>query len=199
MLDFRVLGPLEVLADGESVELGGQKQRVLLAILLLEANRVVASDRLIDALWEEEPPETAQKALQVYVSQLRKLLGKERLETRAPGYLLRVEVGELDLERFRELYAAGRHVEALSLWRGAPLAEFGSQRFARSEIARLDELRLTCLEDRHDDDLAVGRHSELVGELNALVGAQPLRQRLRGSTGSKRLAASVSRLSSRWL
>ena len=179
VLEFRILGPLEVLADGEAVDLGGQKQRVLLATLLLEANRVVARDRLIDALWEEEPPETAQKALQVYVSQLRKLLGKERLETKVPGYLLRVEVGELDLERFRELYEEGRHVEALSLWRGAPLADFGSLRFARSEIARLDELRLTCLEDRHDDDLAVGRHSELVGELNALVGAHPLRQRLR--------------------
>src|SRR5256886_10960788 len=149
-MEFRILGPLEVTVDERALDLGGHKQRTLLALLLLEANRVVASDRLIDALWEEEPPETAQKALQVHVSQLRKLLGKERLETSAPGYLLRVEVSELDLERFRELYAAGRHVEALSLSRGHPLAQFGSQRFARSEIARLDELRLTCLEDRYD-------------------------------------------------
>src|SRR5438034_907611 len=178
-MEFRILGPLEVLADGRAVELGGQKQRGLLAILLLEGKRVVATDRLIDALWEEEPPETALKALQVYVSQLRKVLGKERLQTKAPGYLLRVEEGELDLERFRQLHEERRHAEALSLWRGGSLADFGSQRFARSEIARLDELRLTCLEDRLDDDLAAGRHSELVGELNALVGAHPLRQRVR--------------------
>jgi DNA-binding SARP family transcriptional activator/tetratricopeptide (TPR) repeat protein len=179
MMEFRILGPLEVLADGRAVDLGGQKQRGLLAMLLLEANRVVASDRLVDALWEEEPPETASKALQVYVSQLRKLLGKDRLQTKAPGYLLRVEEGELDLDRFRQLHEERRHAEALSLWRGEPLADFGSQRFARSEIARLDELRLSCLEDRLDADLATGRHSELVGELNALAGEHPLRQRLR--------------------
>ena len=94
MMEFRILGPLEVLVDGGALDLGGPKQRALLAFLVMEANRVVSSDRLIDALWEEEPPETAQKALQVYVSQLRKLLGKERLQTRAPGYLLQVEEGD---------------------------------------------------------------------------------------------------------
>src|SRR5712691_7002001 len=146
-MEFRILGPLEVLTDGQAVELGGPKQRALLALLLLEANRVVSSDRLIDALWEDEPPETAQKALQVYVSQLRKLLGKERLQTRAPGYLLQVEEGDLDVQRFRQLVEQGEHHEALSLWRGPPLAEFAYQRFAQSEIARLEELRLAALEE----------------------------------------------------
>ena len=97
------MGPLEVLADGRPLELGGHKQRAMLAVLVLEANRVVSSDHLIEALWEEEAPDTALKALQVYVSQLRKLFGKERLQTRAPGYLLRVEPDELDLGRFRRL------------------------------------------------------------------------------------------------
>src|SRR4051812_16759463 len=98
-MEFRVLGPLEAIKDGQALELGGQKQRTLLAVLVLEANRVVSRGRLIEALWEEEPPETALKALQVHVSQLRKLLGKERLQTRAPGYLLRIEPDELDLGR----------------------------------------------------------------------------------------------------
>src|SRR5919109_4501365 len=120
-MDFRILGPLEVWADGERLELGGQKQRALLAMLLLDANRVVSRDRLIEALWEDEPPETALKALQVYVSQLRKLLGKERLVTRTPGYLLRVEPDELDLTRFEHLAEIGRPDEALALWRGPPL------------------------------------------------------------------------------
>jgi len=147
-MDFRILGPLEVLEDGRALDLGGQKQRALLAVLLLEANRVVSSGRLIEALWEEEPPDTALKALQVYVSQLRKLLGKERLQTRAPGYCLRVEEGELDVQRFQQLLERGEHHEALALWRGPPLAEFVYRRFAQSEIARLEELRLAALEER---------------------------------------------------
>jgi DNA-binding SARP family transcriptional activator len=130
-MEFRILGPLEVLSDGQALDLGGQKHRVLLALLLLEANRVVSRDRLLDALWEEEPPETAVKALQVYISQLRKQLGKDRLQTKAPGYLLRVEPDELDLARFRRLQEEGALDEALSLWRGPPLADFGYQRFAR--------------------------------------------------------------------
>jgi class 3 adenylate cyclase len=178
-MEFRILGPLEVLADGRALDLGGQKQRALLAVLLMEANRVVSSDSLIEALWEEEPPETAGKALQVYVSQLRKLLGKERLQTKAPGYLLRVEEGELDVERFRHLHAQGSQDEALSLWRGPPLAEFAYQRFAQAEIASLEELRLACLEERVEADLTSGRHAGLVGELEALVKGYPLRQRLR--------------------
>src|SRR5438128_10675609 len=132
-MEFRILSPLEASEGGRPLDLGAQKQRALLAMLLLQANRVVSSERLVEALWEDEPPETAQKALQVYVSQLRKLLGKERLQTRAPGYLLRVEEGELDLDRFRRLHEKGGHAEALWLCRGGPLAGFGSQRFARSE------------------------------------------------------------------
>src|SRR5437763_5421134 len=100
-MEFRILGPVEVRSGGQACKLGGPKQRALLAALLLEANRVVSSDRLVEALWEDDPPPTAQKVLQVYVSQLRKVLGRDRLETRPPGYLLRVEAGELDLHRFQ--------------------------------------------------------------------------------------------------
>jgi DNA-binding SARP family transcriptional activator/tetratricopeptide (TPR) repeat protein len=179
-MEFRILGPLEVTADGRALDLGGHKQRTLLALLLLQANRVVSSDHLIDALWEEEPPGTAPKALQVHVSQLRKLVGRERLETRAPGYLLRVESDELDLARFERLQKEGRLDEALALWRGTPLADFAYQRFAEAEIARLEELRLACLEERIERDLARGRHAELAGELDALVREHRLRERLRG-------------------
>jgi predicted ATPase/class 3 adenylate cyclase len=178
-MEFRILGPLEVLEDGRQLDLGGAKQRVLLAILLLHANEVVSTDRLIEALWADEPPETAQKALQVHVSQLRKLVGRERLETRPPGYRLRVGEGELDLVRFRRL-AEERWREALSLWRGPPLAEFEYQRFAQAEITRLEELRTACLERRIEDDLEHGRHAAIVGELEQLVHEHPLRERLRG-------------------
>jgi predicted ATPase/DNA-binding SARP family transcriptional activator len=178
-MEFRILGPLEVLSDGRVLDPGGHKPRALLALLLLEANRVVSSDRLIEALWEAEPPETARKALQVYVAHLRKLLGRERLQTRAPGYLLRVEADELDLARFQRLREAGRPKDAISLWRGPPLAEFAYERFARAEISRLEELRVVCLEERIEQDLALGRHTELVGELEALVHEHPLRERLR--------------------
>jgi predicted ATPase/DNA-binding SARP family transcriptional activator len=177
-MEFRVLGPLEVLEDGRQVELGGAKQRALLAILLLHANEVVSSDRLIEAMWDEQPPETAQKALQVYVSRLRKALGKQRLETKARGYRLRLAEGELDLERFRRL-AENRPREALGLWRGEPLSEFAYQRFAQTEIARLEELRLSCVERRIEQDLEDGRHAALVGELEPLVREHPLRERLR--------------------
>src|SRR6266540_3164397 len=132
LMEFRILGPLEVVEDGHVLDVGGAKQRALLAFLLLHANEVVSTDRLIEALWEDDPPETAQKALQVYVSQLRKLLGKERLETRAPGYCLRVADGELDLSHFQRVQEEGHLHEALALWRGPPLAEFGDQRFAQA-------------------------------------------------------------------
>lgn len=178
-MEFRILGPLEVLEDGHPLPIGGHKQRALLVCLLLEANRVVSRDRLLEVLWEGEPPETGGKALQVYVSQLRKLLGRERVETQAPGYRLRLEEGELDLERFQRLRAQGKFAQALALWRGPPLAELAYRRFAQAEIARLEELRLTCLEERIDQDLAQGRHGELVGELEALVREHPLRERLR--------------------
>ena len=176
---YGILGPLELSDDGRAVEIAGPQQRALLAMLLLNANRVVSSDQLVDAIWEEQVPDTALKALQVHVSQLRKLLGKHRLETRAPGYLLRVEQDALDLEHFQRLYREGELHEALSLWRGPPLAEFAYQQFAQAEIARLQELRLGCLEDRIDRDLAWGRHAELVGELEGLVMGHPLREQLR--------------------
>jgi DNA-binding SARP family transcriptional activator len=179
-VEFQILGPLEVIRDGCVLDLGAQKQRALLTALLLDPNRVVSSDRLIEALWPDGPPQTATKALQVYVSQLRKLLGKERVETRAPGYRLLVEPDELDLSLFERLHGEGRHAEALSLWRGPPLAEFAYQPFAETEATRLEELRLGCLEDRIELELAEGRHAELVGELEALVHEHPLRERLRG-------------------
>src|SRR2546423_6511860 len=179
-MEFQILGPLEVTSGGQSLDLGGHKQRTLLALLLLEANRVVSNDRLIDALWEDDPPDTAGKALQVHVSQLRKVLGRERLETRQPGYLLRVEPDELDLARFERLQEEGRLDEALALWRGPPLADFAYERFAAAEITRLEEAHLACLEERLERELARGRHAELAGELDALVRAHPLRERLRG-------------------
>jgi DNA-binding SARP family transcriptional activator len=178
-MEFRILGPLEVLDGGRVLELSGQKQRALLAVLLLHANEVVSRDRLIEALWEEGPPETARKALQVLVSQLRKALGKERLETKASGYLLRLAEEELDILRFRRLLEEGRTTEALALWRGPPLSDFTYRQFAQAEIARLEERRLAAFEARFDADLAAGRHAELVGELEALVKEQPLRERLR--------------------
>jgi DNA-binding SARP family transcriptional activator/tetratricopeptide (TPR) repeat protein len=178
-MEFRILGPLEVLPDGRPLDLGAQK-RVLLALLVLDANRVVPSERLIDALWDEDPPETARKALQVHVSQLRKLLGRDRIATAAPGYRLRVEPGELDLERFRKLQDEGRFEEALGLWRGAALADLAGHHLFAPEASRLEELRLACQEERVERELAAGRHAELVPELEALVARYPLRERLRG-------------------
>ncbi|HKP17303.1 MAG TPA: BTAD domain-containing putative transcriptional regulator, partial [Gaiellaceae bacterium] len=178
-MEFGILGPLEVTSDGRSLDLGGAKQRSLLAVLLLNANEVVSHDRLIDALWEDQPPESAQKALQVYVSGLRKAIGRDRLQTKAPGYLLRVHAGELDLGRFSALQREGRPAEALSLWRGPPLSDFAYQRFAQAEIGRLEELRLACLEEWVEQRLQARPGGELVGELEALVSEQPLRERLR--------------------
>jgi DNA-binding SARP family transcriptional activator len=178
-MDFRILGPLEVLSDGRALRLAGQKRRALLALLLLEANRVVSRDRLLEALWESEPTPTARKGLQVHVAQLRKLLGKDRVLTQDPGYLVQVMPGELDLDRFSELRRLGRLHEALALWRGPPLAEFAYRRFARAEIGRLEELRLSCVEARIDADLAAGDHAALTGELDALIEQHPFRQRLR--------------------
>ena len=189
-MEFRILGPVEVVAGGQLLALGGRKPRTLLAALLMQANEVVATERLIDALWEDRPPETARAALQVHVSQLRKLLGRDRIVTRAPGYLLRVELGELDLDRFERLVSEARDAagsaaaaklrQALALWRGPPLAEFADEQWAQSEIARVEERRLSVLQDRIDADLALGRHGELVGELERLVADHPLAERLRG-------------------
>jgi DNA-binding SARP family transcriptional activator len=189
-MEFRILGPLEVLEGGRPVALGGSKQRALLAILLLHAPDVVSRDRLIDELWGASPPDTAPNALQVYVSQLRKILGRETIVTRARGYSMQVAGGELDLDRFERLVGDARAQdpaeaaetlrEALALWRGTPLAEFDSVAFASSERARLAEQRLTALEQRIEADLTLGRHAAVVPELEGLVREHPLRERLRG-------------------
>lgn len=176
-MEFRILGPLNVVDGERVVTLAGGKHRALLAMLLLHANEVVSTERLIDALWEERPPDSAPKALQVYISQLRKTLGKERVLTAAPGYLVSVDADELDLARCQRLVSEGKAREALDLWRGAPLDEFASASFAQEGIARLTELRLTCLEQRIELDLAAGRHAQLVGELDALVAEHRFRER----------------------
>ena len=188
-MEFRILGPLEVSEGDGILALGGAKPRALLALLLLHANQVVSRDRLIDELWGASPPETAPTALQVHVSQLRKTLGRDLILTRPPGYLIRVDDGELDLDRFERLVAsthgqepakAARLLrEALALWRGVPLAELEVS-FALAERTRLEERRLAALEQRIQADLALGRHPELVPELEGIVHEYPLRERLRG-------------------
>jgi len=187
---FRILGPLEVVEGDRLLSLGGPRQRALLAILLLRVNEVVSSDRLADQLWGETPPPTAAKAIQVYVSKLRKQLGENRLVTRAPGYMLTADPSELDLGRFEQLVSKARRAdpegagallrEALALWRGAPLGDLEYEAFAQAEISRLEELRLAVLEERIDADLAAGRHREALGELEGLAAAHPLRERLAG-------------------
>ena len=189
MPEFRILGPLEVSIDDRTVPLGGQKQRALLAILLVDAGHVVSTDRLVNALWGENPPRTAVTSLQNFISQLRKLLGPETLETKAPGYRLQVGAGELDLDRFRSLVEGARAApveersarlrEALALWRGTALADFAFEAWATNEIGRLAELRHAAIEDRVDADLESGQDAELVGELESLVADHPLRERLR--------------------
>jgi DNA-binding SARP family transcriptional activator len=188
-MEFGLLGVLEVRAGDGPVRLPARKQRALLALLLLNANRVVARERLIDGLWGDGPPETAVKALQVYVSQLRKLLPAGTLVTRPPGYLLAVEPEAVDLLRFERLVAEARQAEpgeaavllreALGLWRGPPLGEFADEPFARIEAGRLEELRLAAVEERIEADLRLDRHAELIAELEALVAEQPHRERLR--------------------
>ena len=189
-MEFRLLGPLEVVERDRPLVLGGRKQRSLLAVLLLHANDVVSTERLIDELWGESPPATVAKSVQVYVSRLRKQLGDGRLLTRTPGYVLRVDPSELDVACFERLVAeagsadpetaAQKLREALALWRGPPLADLAYEPFAQAESARLGELRLAALEQRIDADLATGRHAELAGELEGLVKQHPLRERLLG-------------------
>jgi DNA-binding SARP family transcriptional activator len=187
-VDFRILGPLEVLEHGRALPLGARKVRGLLALLLVRANEVVATDHVVDALWES-PPATAAKSVHVYVSQLRKTIGPQRLLTRSPGYVLRVGPEELDAVRFERLLAQARASEparagellrqALSLFRGPALADFAYEGFAQAESARLEELRLAALEERLAADLAIGRDREIVPELEALVAREPLREKLR--------------------
>src|SRR5437763_3425688 len=195
-MEYRILGPLEVADEGEPVPLGRLKERLVLAVLLLHANEFVSRERLIDELWGESPPPTARKAVNVYVSQLRKALtrsGRDPIATAAGGYWLGVGAEELDVEHVRRLLAtahertaageleeaAGLLREALALWRGPTRAGLLLESHGRDEVAQLDELRLTALMDRVDCDLALGRHEDVLGELHVLVGEHPLRERLR--------------------
>jgi WD40 repeat protein/DNA-binding SARP family transcriptional activator len=193
-LDFRILGPLAVRLDGELVQVGGPKQRALLALLLLSANRAVSRDRLIGELFADQSVNSADHALRNHVSRLRKVLAaadEPRLVARAPGYLLRVEPGELDLEYFERLAEAGREAlgagdpvaaaesfrAAERLWEGRPLADLEFEPFAGLEVERLEELRLAVVEERIDAELAIGRQLALVPELEALCAEHPYRER----------------------
>lgn len=197
-LEFRMLGPLSVRVDGDPVALGGPKQRALLALLLLNANRVVSRDRLVAELFPEQSVNSADHALRNHVSRLRRVLApvgsaEPRLVARAPGYLLRVEPGELDLERFEQLVAEGREAlgaghpgkaaallrSAEELWEGRPFADLEFEPFGRLEVERLEELRLAAVEERIDAELAVGRQLALVPELETLAAEHPYREHFR--------------------
>ena len=195
-MEFRVLGPLEVVCQGVAVSVGGSRERAVLTRLLLSPNQVVSLESLADDLWAGEPPDGAAQALWVYMSRLRKALrdhgGDAMLVTRPPGYVLQVAATAVDANRFEALAARARREavdadhpaaaetlrEALALWRGAALADVADAPFARGEAARLEEARLAALEGRIDADLACGRHGELVGELAGLTRDHPLRERL---------------------
>jgi len=188
----RLLGPIEAERDGVAVGLGGPKPRALLSVLALDLGHVVSVDRLVEALWPGDAPDTAPHAVQVYVSQLRKALGPV-IATRPPGYVLELDSDDVDVHLFARLAEEGRGAlrgddpepaetalrEALALWRGPALADFAYEPFAQTEIARLEELRTVVVEERIEADLALGRHAELVSELEALVEAQPHRERPR--------------------
>jgi YVTN family beta-propeller protein len=192
-VEFRILGPFEAVRDGRAVVLGGAQQRALLALLVLHRGEVLSTDRLIDELWGERPPPTGHKTVQVYVSNLRRVLGEGVIVTRGHGYVLAAEAGEVDAGKFEALVDEGRRAlddgdpalasarlgAALALWRGAPLADLAYEPFTQREIARLEEARLAALEDRTEADLALGSHAALVAGLESLVAAHPLRERPR--------------------
>ncbi|MBA3329545.1 MAG: tetratricopeptide repeat protein, partial [Actinobacteria bacterium] len=192
-MEFRILGPLEVSNESGPIPITAAKHRALLTHLLLHANEVVSADALVDALWGERPPTSARKLLQIYVSQLRKSLGDAVLMTRAPGYVIAVDLSRLDSARFERLLGEGSQAlgegnpalastllaRALALWRGPPLADLAYDSLVQAEARRLEELRVKAIEQRNDADLQLGRHARLVGELQALVGEHPLQERLR--------------------
>jgi DNA-binding SARP family transcriptional activator/ABC-type transport system substrate-binding protein len=193
-MEFWLLGPLEVRQDGQDVPIGGAKQRALLVLLLLNANEVVSRDRLIDELWGERPPGTAEHSLDHQVSRLRKVLAPpDLLVTKAGGYVLRIAPDQLDITRFEQLLAEGRRANAagdpsgaaetlraaMGLWRGAALADLAFEPFARNEIERLEELKVAAREELIDAELALGNHQGLIAELESLTGTHPLRERLR--------------------
>ena len=175
-----MLGAIEACRDGQTLSLGGPKQRALLAFLLLHANQPVSRDRLIDALWGDRPPSRADASLDSYISRLRKLLGAERQVRESSGYLLKVEPDELDLDRFQRLVRDGRFDEALELWRGPALADILYEPFANGAAQELEERRLLALEQRIEAELEAGGGDELVPELDRLVREHPLRERLIG-------------------
>ena len=179
-MDLRLLGPIEASVDGRPVTLGPPKQRAMLAMLALEAGRTVSSDRLVDGLWGDEPPASAPKMVQLYVSQLRRLMDGNgaAIVRHGRGYELQLADGEVDVVRFTSLVEHGRPREALALWRGQALADLADEPFAAGEIARLNELRLRALEQAIDADLEAGCHSEVIAELDALVAAHPYREPL---------------------
>ena len=193
LVEFRILGPLEVTGPSGTISLPATKPRTLLGVLLLHSNEVVSQDRLIDELWGERPPSSATKLVQTYVARLRAALGRLAIETRPPGYLLRLEEDALDAARFRRLVGAGRLLaadgeptqaagvfsEGLLLWRGPALADVRFESFARNEVARLDEERVVAVLDRVDCELLLGHEHELVPELESLVNRYPLRERPR--------------------
>ena len=189
-MEFRILGRLEAVAEGRSIGLGGSKQRAVLALLLLARGRPVSSQRLIAEIWDGFAPDTAHKSVQVYVSALRKLLGDERIVTRDRGYALILEAGELDLDRFEALVAevsgappataAATLRSALALFRGPALDDLSLEPWAQPEIARLEERRLLALEKRIDADLELGRHRDVVAELEQIVAEHPYREHVLG-------------------
>jgi DNA-binding SARP family transcriptional activator len=179
----QLLGPLEVIRDGDRIPLGGPKQRLVLAHLLIRANEVVSADLLIDEIWGDEPPDAARQSLQSYVSHLRKALGPDRLEGRAPGYIVHASGDEIDAAAFEALVGQARRRssadpvsaargfrQALALWHGEPLADLAAELSMQPEIERLTEIRLSAHEDLIDVELALGRHVELVPELDRLAG-----------------------------
>jgi DNA-binding SARP family transcriptional activator len=193
-LEIRILGPLEALVDGTPVQLGGRRQRAVLAILLAQADEVISLERLIDGVWGEAPPETAANVLQGYVSGLRKVLGRHTIATRGRGYAIALADGTLDLDGFERDAATGvaEHVAghaaeasaaftaALSRWRGPALTDLADIPGVRPVAARLDELRLVAVERRLECDLECGRHAEAAAELELLIAEHPLREGLRG-------------------
>jgi DNA-binding SARP family transcriptional activator len=188
MREFRILGPLEVLLDGRPVELVGQRQRALLVALLVHHGQVVSTERLVDLLWGEQPPKTATTSLQNAVSQIRRELGADLVETRAPGYTLAVEPEAIDAVRFETLLGQARSSpaaerasllrSALALWRGPALADLAGEEFTQGEIRRLEELRFDALEERIAADIELGLHREVIGELETLAARTPLRERV---------------------
>lgn len=186
-MEYRILGPLEVVRDGAPLPLDGQRQRALVAALLVDRNRVVSAERLAEAVWGEHATPNSGNNLQALISRARKALGREAIERRSDGYVLHTTVDSVDAETFETLVRAPRLrpaerlvalETALALWRGDALAEFAGAEFAWPQRARLEELRLAAMEERIDLLLDAGRHSEVIAELEALTAAYPTRERI---------------------